>query len=113
MNKVILCGRVGADSELKTFDNGGAVLSFSLATNDVKKVNDQYEDITDWHKIQLSGKRATSLESFIKKGTGLLIEGKSKVRTFKDEKGETKYIHFIQASNIEFTFKSEKKDVPF
>ena len=33
INKVILVGRVGKDAEIKTFDNGGKIATFSLATS--------------------------------------------------------------------------------
>jgi single-strand DNA-binding protein len=34
VNKVILLGNLGRDPELKTFEGGGAVISFPLATTE-------------------------------------------------------------------------------
>jgi single-strand DNA-binding protein len=34
VNKVILIGNIGKDPELKTFENGGKILNFSLATTE-------------------------------------------------------------------------------
>lgn len=35
MNKAIIIGNVGKDPEVRKFDNGGQVVSFSLATTEL------------------------------------------------------------------------------
>jgi single-strand DNA-binding protein len=39
-------GRLGRDPELKTTQAGGAVVSFSMATNEREKQGDQWVDAT-------------------------------------------------------------------
>lgn len=52
LNKVILAGRAGKDSEIKTSKSGKEFTSFSLATNSgYKDASGQWKETTDWHNV--------------------------------------------------------------
>ena len=54
INKVVLMGNVGQDPEYRTFQNGGRVASFSVATS--KRYKDKagaVKEQTEWHKVQV------------------------------------------------------------
>jgi len=101
MNKVILSGYIGQEPELKSFENGGKILTFSVATSFSDKKDDQWEKGTDWHDCQLNGTRAESLAGFLKTGTHVTIEGMNKTRKYEKD-GKTIYFKFVQIQNIEF-----------
>ena len=76
VNKVILLGRVGKDPEI-TYSKGGlAIAKFSLATTDSRKVGDNWEDHTEWHKITLFNKTAEFCGQYVTKGSQVYVEGK-------------------------------------
>jgi single-strand DNA-binding protein len=77
MNKAILIGRTGIDPEIKTFDSGNKIAQFTFATVDrVKNKQGEYVNETTWHNIKAFGKRAETIEKYVKKGAKLSIIGK-------------------------------------
>lgn len=92
VNKVTLVGNIGKDPELKHLDNGRAVATFSLATNEVYK-NKQGEKVenTQWHNIVALSPFAEIVEKFTKKGHQIYIEGKLTTRSWEDQSGQKRY----------------------
>ena len=92
VNKVILIGRVGKDPEVKSFDNGGKVVNFTLATDDSYKNKDGEKiEQTDWHNIKCNRAGLVGvIESYVKKGSLLYLEGKIKTRKYEKD-GEARY----------------------
>lgn len=113
-NKVILIGRVGKDAEVKTFENGDKVASFSLATSQrgYKKADGtEVAERTEWHNINVRGKNAVDFtEKWVKKGSGVKVEGEIRYREYEKD-GSKRYITEIMTSDIQFfSFGSAKKD---
>lgn len=105
MNKVILKGNVGIDPKITTFQDGGKVAQFTLATTErgyTTRDGQQIPETTDWHNIVV---RRTGLadvcERFVKKGTPLLIVGKVKTRSYEDNAGQTRYVTEINVDEME------------
>jgi single-strand DNA-binding protein len=99
-NSVQLIGRLGNDPEVKNFDSGKKLASFSLATND-KYTNNKGEKIeeTMWHNIVVWGKKADIVESYLKKGAEIAMEGKLINRSYEKD-GEKKYITEISLNEL-------------
>ena len=55
VNKVILIGNLGRDPEVRTFQNGGKVCNFSIATSESWKDRNSGErqERTNWHNIAI------------------------------------------------------------
>jgi single-strand DNA-binding protein len=95
VNKVILVGNVGSDPEIKTFNNGGKVANFSLATTEKwrDKKTQEYVSKTEWTKISVFSEGLVSvIERYVKKGVKLYIEGRLQTRKWTDNSGNDKYI---------------------
>ena len=103
VNKVILIGHLGNDPELKTFDSGGQLCNFSLATTDAYTNKNTGEKVsnTEWHNIQAGGKLAEICDKFLSKGSKIYLEGRIKTREYEKD-GVKKYITYIQASELTF-----------
>lgn len=91
-NSVQLIGRLGKDPEVKTFDSGKKVATFSIATSETFK-NQKGEKVeeTQWHNLVLWGKLADIASRYLKKGSEVAIEGKLVHRAYDGTKGEKKY----------------------
>ena len=77
------------DPQVITFDNGNKLAKFSLATSERRKGADgQYQDITTWHNLVIWGKGADIIQTYIKKGAKLAIEGKLNYNQYEDKNGE-------------------------
>jgi len=100
-NSVQLIGHLGKDVEFKTFENGGTQAIFSLATNDYYK-NAKEEKIQDtqWHNIVANGKTAELMNSFLTKGSEVIVRGKITSRTYDDKEGIKRYVTEIKANEF-------------
>jgi len=100
-NKVILIGNVGKDPEVRRFENN-IKASFSLATSETytprggEKVTQ-----TEWHNVVCWRRLAEITESYIRKGSQLLVEGKLRYRSYDDKDGNKRYIVEVEADNIQ------------
>ena len=95
-NQVQLIGNLGKDLEFKTFDNGNMLAKGPLATNDYYK-NNKGEKITEtqWHNIVAWGKTAELMNSLLKKGDEVAVQGKLVHRKYEDAGGQMKYVSEI------------------
>ncbi len=100
-NKVQLIGNLGNNPEVKTFDGGKKIASFSLATNETYR-NAKGEKVkeTQWHRLVAWGKVAEIAEKHLTKGKEIAIEGKLINRSYTDKGGAKKYITEVQVSEI-------------
>ena len=79
-------GFCGKDTELKTFDNGGKIASVSLAVDDSYKGKDgEWVKQSDWINLKARNKLAELFEKYVKKGTGIKVQGKMKQRKWQGQ----------------------------
>ncbi|MBM3329526.1 MAG: single-stranded DNA-binding protein, partial [Calditrichaeota bacterium] len=84
VNKVILIGNLGRDPEISYLPSGMAVAKFSLATSDSRRKGDnEWEEITEWHRITLFGKQAETAGQYLSKGSQAYIEGRIRYGSYE------------------------------
>ena len=88
--------------EIKNFESGKKVSSFSLATNEQYHKKGETIQQTDWHNVVAWGKQAQLIEKYVDKGKEVAIRGKLNSRSYETETGEKKYVTEILASEILF-----------
>jgi single-strand DNA-binding protein len=99
-NSVQLIGRLGNDPQIRSFESGKQMATFSLATNESyynnkgEKVND-----TQWHNIIVWGKKAQVVDDYLKKGSEIALEGKLVNRSYEKE-GEKKFVTEIVMNEL-------------
>lgn len=94
VNKVILIGNLGRDPEIKSFQNGGKIANFSIATSETWKDRQTGErkERTDWHNISAQGDGLVGVvERYIKRGSKVYIEGQLRTRKWQDRDGNDRY----------------------
>lgn len=103
VNKVIILGRLGQNPELKYIPSGQAVCQMSVATSEsFKDRNDQMQERTEWHRIQVWGKMAENCAKYLQKGRQVYVEGRLQTRSWDDKEGKKQYITEIVASQVIF-----------
>lgn len=116
MNKCILKGNVGQDPKITTFQNGGKVAQFTLATTErgfTTKDGKQIPDETDWHNIVVKRAGLAGVcEQYVKKGTPLLIVGKIQTRQYQDNAGQTRYVTEIAVEEMELLGGKKPEQAP-
>lgn len=85
LNKVILCGRLTADVELKQTPNGLPVCTFSLAVN--RKVAKDQPQKADFIKCVAWRQTAEFISRYFNKGSSLCVVGSIQQRTWKNDEG--------------------------
>jgi single-strand DNA-binding protein len=108
LNKVFLFGNLTRDPEQKALPNGTAVTNFSLATNRTyKDANGARQEQVEYHNIVVFGRQAETSGQYLKKGQGVMIEGRITTRSWDDKTtGEKKYRTEIVADAVQFGPKS-------
>lgn len=94
VNKVILIGNLGKDPEIRSFQNGGRVASFSIATSETWKDKNSGErkEKTEWHRISvLNDNLVGVVERYLKKGAKVYIEGQLETRKWTNKEGQEQY----------------------
>ena len=77
MNKYIIAGHIGRDAELRHIGDGTPVCNFTVATKDGYKGRDgNWQEQTEWHTVELWGRRAEVLAPWLTKGRKVLVDGK-------------------------------------
>lgn len=94
LNKVQLIGYLGADPEVRSFQNGGKVANFRVATSQRwrdKQTGEQRER-TEWHTIAVFAEGLVRVaEQYLRKGSKVYIEGQLETRKWQDQSGADRY----------------------
>ncbi|MEK7342849.1 MAG: single-stranded DNA-binding protein [Pseudomonadota bacterium] len=94
VNKVILVGNLGADPEVKSFQNGGKICNLRIATSENWKDRNTGErkERTEWHSVVIGGEGLVGVaERFLRKGSKIYIEGQLRTRKWQDNNGNDRY----------------------
>jgi single-strand DNA-binding protein len=106
LNKVMLIGNLGKDPEVRSFQNGGKVCNFSLATSESWKDKNTGErrEKTDWHNVAIFNENLVRIaEQYLKKGSKVYIEGSLQTRKWQDQSGADKYTTEVVLQNFNGT----------
>lgn len=102
MNKILLKGRLTADPEIKTINDGvNYVTKFSIAVNR-KYVKEGEERTADFFNCSCFGKTAEFVSKYFFKGQEMLLEGRLQNRSWEDDQGVKHYATYVIAEQIEF-----------
>ena len=94
VNKVILIGNLGADPEVRTFQNGGKVCNLRIATSETWKDKNTGErrEKTEWHTVAIFSEGLVRVcEQYLRKGSKVYIEGALQTRKWQDQSGNDRY----------------------
>lgn len=103
VNKVILIGALGADPEVKSFQNGGRIANLRLATSESwkDKSTGERKERTEWHSVVISGDGLVGVaERYLRKGSKVYIEGQLRTRKWQDQSGNDRYSTEIVVSGM-------------
>lgn len=107
---VIIVGNLGRDPEMRYLSSGQAVTSFSVATNrQYTASNGEQVKETTWFRISVWGKMAEVCNTYLKKGSKVLVEGRltsdpatGGPRTWTGQDGQVRASFEISAQTVRF-----------
>lgn len=94
LNKVMLIGNLGADPEIRSFQNGGRVANLRIATSEnwKDKSTGERREKTEWHTVAIFSEGLVNVvERYLKKGSKVFVEGKLQTRKWQDQNGQDRY----------------------
>lgn len=89
---LVILGNVGKQPEIRTTQNGKKVASFSVAVSEGK-------DKTTWFNCIAFEKTAGVVESYVSKGTKVLVQGRIATREYEKD-GATRYVWEVVADRL-------------
>ncbi len=103
VNKVILVGNLGADPEVRYLPSGDAVANIRLATTDryKDKASGEMKEATEWHRVSFFGRLAEIVSEYLKKGSSVYLEGRSRTRKWQAQDGTDRYSTEIVAEQMQ------------
>ena len=94
VNKVILVGNLGRDTEIRTMQSGGRVCNLSVATSEswTDKQSGERKEKTEWHRVVIFDDRLVDVcEKYLRKGRKVFVEGALQTRKWQDQSGQDSY----------------------
>ncbi len=100
LNKVMLIGQLGRDSETRVSPSNVSVTNFSIATeNSYKGKDGNWVNETTWHNI-VSFNLSDYFKEVLKKGAKVYVEGRIQTDNYTDKEGNKKYSTKIISDRI-------------
>ena len=114
LNRVFLTGNLCRDPELKQLPSGMPLCDLRLAVNETYRnpqTNETHEtthfvDVTVWDR------QATNCNTYLKKGSPILVEGRLQYDEWKTPQGETRSKIRVRADRVQFFPRPASGDVP-
>ena len=103
LNKVMIIGNLGADPEVKSFQNGGRIANLRIATSEnwKDKATGERKERTEWHTVVLQSDGLVGVaERFLRKGSKVYIEGTLRTRKWQDASGNDRYSTEVSVGGI-------------
>lgn len=102
LNKVSLIGNLAGDPEARTLPSGQNLAVFKVATNYTWRDASTKEKKTraDFHRIVAWGRLADIINTYLKKGSKVFLEGRLQNRFWEDKEKERHYLTEIVASDL-------------
>ncbi|MBI2482450.1 MAG: single-stranded DNA-binding protein [Candidatus Vogelbacteria bacterium] len=103
INKAMIYGNLTRDPERRALPSGQAVTSFAVATTSVwKDRSGVKKEDTQYHNIVTFGPQADLVAQYLRKGSGVFVEGRMQTRSWDAQDGTKKYRTEIVADRIQF-----------
>lgn len=94
LNQCQFIGNLGADPEIKSFQNGGRIANLRIAVSEKWKAKDtgEQKERTEWVSVTLSSDGLVGVaERFLSKGSKVYVSGKMQTRKWQDQSGNDRY----------------------
>lgn len=107
---IIIVGNLGRDPEMRYAPNGNAVTTLNVASNRTyTDSNGQRVKETTWFRVSVWGKQAENANTYLQKGSSVLIEGELRPdketgnpRTYTRADGSTGTSYEVTARTVRF-----------
>ena len=106
VNKAIIVGNLGNDPEVRSFQDGGQICTFSVATSENWKdrTTGERRERTEWHRVVIRSEGLIRVaQQYLRKGSKVYVEGKLQTRKWQDQGGQERYTTEIVITGFDGT----------
>ncbi|MGG1495218.1 single-stranded DNA-binding protein [Bacillus licheniformis] len=100
INRVVLCGRLTRDPDLRFVGDGKPVVSFTIAVNRTFK-NQNGETEADFINC-VAWRNAENIAKFLKKGSMAGVDGRLQTRSYDDQSGRRVFVTEVNVESVQF-----------
>lgn len=103
-HQTIILGNLGRDPELRYLPSGTAVCNLNVAVNEYwtdRQTNERREKTT-WYRVAVWGQQAETVNTYLKKGSQVLVTGTVEARAYMDNSGQPAASLELRARDIKF-----------
>lgn len=100
MNKIIICGRLTKDPEIRSTSGGSSVARYSLAVD--RRFKKDGDPSADFFDCVAFGKAAEFAEKYLQKGTKMLVTGRMEQNNYTNKDGQKVYSWTLIVEEQEF-----------
>jgi single-strand DNA-binding protein len=104
INRTILFGNLVADPEVRYTKTGKAIANMRIAYNEASSKDQE----TLYMSVDVWDKQGETCGKILKKGSGVIVEGRLKADSYTDKEGKKVMKTFIVADRVNFVPKFEK-----
>lgn len=94
LNQCTFIGNLGADPEVRSFQNGGRVANLRLAVTEKwkDKATGERKEATEWVSVAIMQDGLVGVaEQYLRKGSKVFVQGKLRTRKWQDQSGADRY----------------------
>lgn len=91
LNRAFFIGRVGNEPEVRATAGGLAVVRLSVGVPHARKVNGEWEEEMEWHRLVAFGKEGEFVARYGHKGDPLAVECSVRNNRWTDKEGKVHY----------------------
>ena len=104
VNRATLVGHAGRDPEIRDLKNGGKAATFSLATAEEWTDREgKPAEATEWHRVVVYGPAVKAVETMLRKGDPVMVEGRIATREYQDREGQERRLTEIVVAGSQGT----------
>lgn len=107
MNKIILCGRLTKDPEVRV-SGDKTIGKFNLAVE--RRFKSENQPTADFFNCTTFGKQAEFVEKYLKKGTKVIVSGRLQNDNYTGKDGNKVYSVQIMVEELEFAESKKSED---
>ena len=100
MNKIVICGRIVKNPELRATNSGTEVCNFTVAVD--RRAKKGEESITDFIDCTAWARTGVFVNTYFHKGDGITVEGRMESTKWVNKDGENRTSWGVTCDNVEF-----------
>lgn len=101
-NHITVIGHLGQDPDLRYTPQGSPVCSFTMAVNNRKKIDGEWQDSPLWFKVKVWGKQAESVSQYLSKGRAALVSGQLDLEYWTNRDGKDMTTLVVNSNEVKF-----------